>query len=164
MSISYRFNLASSGASTKDYPLIAQRALRAAREASAVDTGAFKKGWTVGLAGDYLILSNRVRYAAPVELGSVVHKHHQFKVRDAVTELLKVKTPTMEVAGVPVATASTVRPSAPKSLITEQEIRSPALILKRGKEKKGILSNLFKISFLAGLLAQKAGEQNEQSQ
>lgn len=81
--LTYRYNLLGLGYSTRQYKNVASRALVVARGASAVDTGAFRKGWTTRVVGDFLLVSNSVRYSAPVELGSIVHKKHQFKVRDA---------------------------------------------------------------------------------
>ena len=151
--LTYRFNLAGRG-TEKDYKKIAAKALRVARSASAVDTGSFRRGWKVSLSGDLLSLTNAVRYAAPVELGSSVHKKHKHRVRNA---LLRMGLGTMQTAvgskviavtasqsdkviGVTdgvlaeaatpsgiLQAASTVTP------LTLQEIRSPALIRNRFK-------------------------------
>ena len=53
----------------------------------AVDTGAFKKAWHAFMQGDLLIVRNRLRYSAYVELGTILSKKHQFKIRDALRRL-----------------------------------------------------------------------------
>ena len=84
--VTYRFNLLFQ-AKEEDYNKIRSQALRLAQRASAVDSGKFRRGWTARLSGDFLIVSNSVRYAAYVELGSIVHRKHRHKVLRALRGL-----------------------------------------------------------------------------
>ena len=61
MSVSYRFNLIREGVRETSYTSIGQRALSAAKAASAVDSGAFKRGWKVRQVGDFLFVYNQTR-------------------------------------------------------------------------------------------------------
>lgn len=134
--IQYRYNLLGRFPE-KDYKKIADRALAAAQRASAIDTGAYRRSWRVRLVGDFLIVSNNLRYAAPVELGSVVHKTHKHKIRNALSRI-GLKTGTMSLgqgADAPISTAAQGTPKATSTptipSLTLQEIRSPALIRNR---------------------------------
>ena len=167
MSVSYRFNLIREGVRETSYTSIGQRALSAAKAASAVDSGAFKRGWKVRQVGDFLFVYNQTRYAAPVELGSAVHKKHQYEIRDALARI-GLRSPQISVGAGTYTESRSNSSSKVKPLqtaLSSSEIRSPALLLKRSNQSKVSLSNLFKISFLTSLLGQSnQGEPNEQSQ
>ena len=180
--IQYKFNLLGSFPE-EDYKKIADRALAAARRASAVDTGAYRRSWRVRLVGDFLFVFSNLRYAAPVELGSPVHKVHKHKVRNALARIglgtgtvslgqgvettissapsSAPGTPRAEAPGTPRAAAA--RPNiAP---LTLQEIRSPALIRNRFT-----LPNIprpqrqNRAALLAALAALAAAQEEEQEQ
>lgn len=151
----YTYNLRELGYSEEDYEKTAKKALSLARGASAVDTGRFRRSWTAKVDGDILTVSNTVRYAPYVELGSIVYRFHRYKVRDALSRLglskgtesfgsgTKSKTfgkstspRTGTETGVPSGTEEVLQSSSSAQAITiptltEQEIRSPALLLNR---------------------------------
>ena len=51
----YTYNLRDLGFQEDQYDSIASKAQRLARNASAVDTGSFKRGWVTSVIGDQLI-------------------------------------------------------------------------------------------------------------
>jgi hypothetical protein len=174
--ISYRFNLLSLGFPESSYKEVLARSEILAKGASAVDTGAYRKGWKSRLSGDFLFVSNNVRYAAPVELGSIVHKRHKYKVRDALSTLgLKsgvvdlgqgVKAPFSISANAGQTRKTLGRPKP--IILSVAEVISPALLLKRfrpdppkiqGPESR---SKLFNIAYLLGLLEATKEDVNEQ--
>lgn len=137
--ISYSFNILGRFPD-ETYKQTASRALTVARRASAVDTGAFKSAWQVRLSGDQLIVFSTLRYAKPVELGSIVHRKHQFKIIRAL-ERMGLKQGTLSLgASTKIPTDSLDKDPPDKELLspiqiiptlTEQEMRSPALLLRR---------------------------------
>lgn len=147
----YTYNLRTLGYPEEDYDKIAKRALTLARGASAIDTGRFRNGWTTKVQGDILLVQNGVRYAPYVELGSIVYKFHRYRIRRALASLGLSRgaesfgtAPTQEFSeeqgasvrgespgAVPSATEDTI--VVPVQPLTEQEIRSPALLLNRFK-------------------------------
>ena len=145
MLFTYRFNLKELGYQEDQYKEVSSKALSLSRGASAVDTGLFRKGWHTSLNGDILSVSNPVRYAAFVELGSVVHKKHKHRIKKALAKLGLTKgsaafgSKTLGSFGKATkveGTASTVIISTPETTqkikpLSEQEIRSPALLLNR---------------------------------
>ncbi len=148
----YKYNLRALGYPEEDYEKIAKKALSLARGASAVDTGRFKNGWTTKVQGDILLVQNAVRYAPYVELGSIVYRFHRYRIRRALATLGLTQgtenfgtgdqsfstgpsTRTGTETGAP-SGASGVLQSSPQTQpqiqpITEQEIRSPALVARR---------------------------------
>jgi hypothetical protein len=147
---SYKFDLRSLGYSEEDYDKTAIKAQVLARNASAVDTGLFKRGWVSRVNGDILTVSNAVRYAPFVELGSAVYRFHRYKVKRALESLGLTrgkeqfgpglardfstgdKTGPSKETREGSASPSTGLPTPPPvQPITEQEIRSPALLLQR---------------------------------
>ena len=171
--ITYRYNLAGKFA-TEEYDKIASKALKVAKGASAVDTGAYRKSWRVRLSGDYLLVSNSLRYAAPVELGSVVHKKHKHKIRNALSRM-GLNTGSVSLgAGTSTAistqttnrvVSTSTRPTRPSTPpITPAEVSAPALLLNRYRQATRrpsdslrqptiSKSQLFNRSFLLGALA-----------
>lgn len=152
--ITYTYNLRDLGYSEEDYEKTAKRALSLARGASAVDTGRFRRGWTVRVSGDILSVSNAVKYAPYVELGSIVYRFHRYRVRDALSKLglsrgkeslgsgksksfgTSTGSRTGTETGAPSGTegvlqSSSSAPTITIPTLTEQEIRSPALLLNR---------------------------------
>jgi len=146
--LTYRYNL-SGIFSPEDYDKIAKKALAAAKGASAIDTGAYRRSWRVQVTGDFLLVSSSLRYAAPVELGSSVHKVHKHKIRNALAKI-GLDTGTVSLGAGKSNTFSTgasasasSRPAAATlgrgttstassiTPLTLAEIRSPALILNR---------------------------------
>lgn len=159
--VSYRYNLLALGISTGRYRTTANRALRTARQASAVDTGNFRKGWRVRLVGDFLFVENSVRYAAPVELGSIVHNKHKHKVRRALSRIGLNNGILSQGQGV----RSTFLESQPVSRtvppLTLQEIRSPALIRNRFRSNLPPKADLFKPAALAALILSTRQQQEQ---
>lgn len=154
--VSYRFNLLSLGIS--DYRALANRALRIARRATAVDTGRMRRGWRVRLVGDFLFVENSVPYAAPVELGSIVHKRHKHRVRDALSSI-GLTNATLTTASGNQSLASSEKSQPKKSKVVPlslREIRSPGLISQRFKSRSIKLSDLFKPAVLASLIAERS--------
>jgi len=171
--ITYRYNLAGKFA-PEEYDKIASKALKVAKGASAVDTGAYRKSWRVRLSGDYLLVSNSLRYAAPVELGSVVHKKHKHKIRNALSRM-GLNTGSVSLgAGTSTAistqttnrvVSTSTRPTRPSTPpITPAEASAPALLLNRYRQatrrpsaspRQPTIpkSQLFNRSFLLGALA-----------
>jgi hypothetical protein len=147
----YKYNLRELGYQEDQYDSIGRKAQRLARGASAVDTGRFKNGWTTKVQGDILLVQNAVRYAPFVELGSIVYRFHRYRIRRALasiglkrgTESFGTGTTTgfSDEGNAPPAptgqgqTPSTQTPKAVPQIqpITEQEIRSPALVVRRLK-------------------------------
>ena len=150
----YKYNLRALGYPEEDYDKITKKALALARGASAVDTGKFKDGWTTKVQGDILLVQNGVRYAPYVELGSIVYKFHRYRIRKALASLgLTQGTENFgtgeisfgegatgtggnqsESSGGAPGTFTSPTPTLPQiQPITEQEIRSPALIARRLK-------------------------------
>ena len=146
--LTYRYNLRSLGYFEDEYDKISSDALRLARSSSAVDTGKFRRGWIVRVKGDDLFVQNSVRYAPFVELGSIVYKKHKYKVRNALATL--GLTRGIESIGNFRKTFSTSVGSEQKPLdskiqivsiptiapLTDQEIRSPALLVQRLRPKR----------------------------
>ena len=147
--LTYRFNLSGVYA-PEDYKKIAKKALAAARGASAVDTGAYRRSWRVSIVGDFLLVTSSLGYAAPVELGSSVHKVHKHAIRNALAKIglttgnvsLGAGTSLPFGAGASAPTSSrpagatdTSRGNTSKAssiaLLSPAELRSPALILSR---------------------------------
>jgi hypothetical protein len=144
--IQYRYNLLGRFPQ-EDYKKIANKALAAAKGASAVDTGAYRRSWRVRLVGDFLLVSNSLRYAAPVELGSPVHKTHKHKIRNALARIglstgtvslgqgieaditTRVSPPVNRKQATPSQSGKRKQPSAP--ILSPQELRSPALLRNR---------------------------------
>lgn len=179
--ITYRYSLLGKF-SPEEYDKIASKALKTARGASAVDTGAFRKSWRVRLSGDYLLVSNSLRYAAPVELGSIVHKKHKYKVRNALAKI-GLRTGSVSLgAGISTSISSPVKgtprtgaqettrvqndPSLPViPVMTPAEASAPALLLNRYRQRPakvstGVIrqptiskSQLFDRNFLLATLA-----------
>lgn len=83
--IQYSFNLINESENRRKR--LRSAAEKVARAASAVDTGLYKKSWHAFMQGDTLIVRNRISYAAYVELGTIVSKKHQYKIRDALRRL-----------------------------------------------------------------------------
>ncbi len=146
----YKYNLRSLGFPEDQYNSISNRALSLARRASAVDTGRFKYGWTTTVSGDILLVQNGVRYAPFVELGSIVYRFHRYKIRRALASI-GLTNGTEKFNNQPVKSFSVggsepkttesskeekrtkVKIVSPTKPLTEQEIRSPALLLNRLK-------------------------------
>lgn len=157
--LTYRFNLLFK-IPESEYDALTGRALRTARRASAVDTGRFRNGWSVRRSGDFLYVTNSVRYAAHVELGSAVHRRHRHKVLNALRSL-GIGTPSVSLTGrsftnnlslegnttnrnTSSSTGSGVgksTPSVPKSIISPQGIKSPALIRQRLGPNLNVVQN-----------------------
>jgi hypothetical protein len=62
-------------------------AVRTARNASAVNTGDFRKGWTSSISGNILTVTNNVRYAIYLEVGTILSRRHRYRVRDALNRI-----------------------------------------------------------------------------
>ena len=143
----YKYNLRALGYPEEDYDKIAKKALSLARGASAIDTGRFKNGWTTKVQGDILLVQNGVRYAPYVELGSIVYRFHRYRIRRALatlgltqgTENFGTGEKGFSAGGKPPSSketreaGSTSTPIITPQIqpITEQEIRSPALVARR---------------------------------
>lgn len=186
--LTYRFNLAGKF-SPEDYDKIAKRALAAARGASAVDTGAYRRSWRTRIVGDFLLVSSSLRYAAPVELGSVVHKKHRHKIRNALARV-GLGTGTVSTGAGTSTTFSTPSQGTPRpetqerprverttptvSPLTLDEVRSPALLRNRLRTQtitRPVLpsglptiskSQLFNRSFLTAAIAAAVTLQEEE--
>ena len=148
----YKYNLRTLGYPEEDYDKIARKALSLARGASAIDTGQFRRGWSTKVQGDILLVQNGVRYAPFVELGSIVYKFHRYRIRRALASLgLSRGTENFGTGDKSFGEGSTSTnggqsstgqtrstesstPTLPQiQPITEQEIRSPALVARRLK-------------------------------
>ena len=143
----YKYNLRTLGYPEEDYDKIARQALSLARGASAIDTGQFRRGWSTKVQGDILLVQNGVRYAPFVELGSIVYKFHRYRIRRALASLgLSRGTENFGTGDKSFGEGkgASERGESPGSLpsvpaptqiqpITEQEIRSPALVARRLK-------------------------------
>lgn len=162
--ITYTYNLRSLGYSEDEYSRVSRDALRLAQSASVVDTGRYKRGWQVQLSGDLLLVKNAVRYAPYVELGSIVYIKHRYKVRRALSTLgltngtqsagnyrasfsvpakvtrdekdriLQERTTTGSTD--PVEFAQEELSALSIAPLTDQEIRSPALLLRRTTQRR----------------------------
>ena len=137
------------GYSEEEYQSIALKAQSLARGASAVDTGRFKRSWVTRVDGDILVVSNSVRYAPFVELGSAVYRFHRYRIKRALETLGLSRGKEQFGPGASKDFSTPVKPSPSKETregqapttglpkapqiqpITEQEIRSPALLLRR---------------------------------
>jgi len=156
--ITYKYNLVGRF-SPEDYPKIAKKAEAAAKGASAVDTGAYRRSWQVRLTGEFLFVSSSLRYAAPVELGSTVHKKHKHRIRNALARIgLGSGTVSLSAGvtagfssgkGVDITTTTSSdnqdtdtedSTSAIPSIspLTPQEIRAPALLLNRFRTQRAV--------------------------
>lgn len=162
----YTYNLRSLGYEEDQYKETAGQALRLARGASAVDTGRFRTSWTVRVDGDILIVSNGVRYAPFVELGSIVYTKHRYRIKRALSTL-GLHRGSEKIGTGPQKTFSTrddapdvggqgrqpqgQRPSTKSvaasaiAVLTEQEIRSPALLLRRFRPARATIPTVPKI-------------------
>jgi hypothetical protein len=136
--LTYRYNLIGKF-SPEEYDKIASKALKTARGASAVDTGTYRRSWKVRITGDFLFVSNSLRYAAPVELGSIVHKKHKHRIRNALAFLgsgsvsLGAGTSTGFTSGKAPSVGSKATTASKVVPLTLAELRSPALLLNRFK-------------------------------
>jgi hypothetical protein len=147
--ITYKYNLTGKF-SPEEYDKVAKKALRLTRSASAVDTGLYRRSWRVRVTGDFLFVSNSLRYAAPVELGSSVHKKHKHKIRNALAFLgsgsvsVGAGTSTGFTSGkAPSQTPSQAPSQTPKAVpLTVAELRAPALLLNRFKPQKVVVPSL----------------------
>ena len=86
MAYGYRYQLPS-GLSEDQNRQLVSLAERTAKNASAVKTGKFRRGWTARISGDILTVQNSVKYAIYLELGTVNSRRHRYKVRDALNRI-----------------------------------------------------------------------------
>jgi hypothetical protein len=86
MAYGYRYQLPEGLDNDQNRQLI-NLAITTARNASAVNTGDFRKGWTAGISNDILTVKNNVRYAIYLEMGTVLSRRHRYKVRDALNRI-----------------------------------------------------------------------------
>lgn len=124
MSMTYRVDLTAQGIPKDKYQELEYKARLAVYRASAVDTGLFRSGWVVSISGDTLIVSNPVRYAGYVELGSVVHVKHQFRIRRAL-ESLGLKGITLTYGSVSVPSVPSTKPNNPPNEPSTQPVNQP---------------------------------------
>lgn len=86
MAYGYSYQLPS-GLSEDQNRQLVSLAERTAKNASVVETGKFRRGWTAGISGDILTVQNSVKYAIYLELGTVNSRRHRYKVRDALNRI-----------------------------------------------------------------------------
>ena len=86
MAYQYRFNLPPGLSNDQDRQLISL-ARTTAQNASVVDTGAFRRGWTASIRNSVLTVSNSIFYAIYLEMGTVHNRRHRYRVRDALNRI-----------------------------------------------------------------------------
>jgi hypothetical protein len=149
--ISYKFNLFSAGFRESQYKQVEARALSAARGASAVDTGAFKRSWNTRMQGDTLVVFSNLRYSAPVELGSSVHKVHKNKIKNALAKI-GLQSGKQTIGNLPGVSFSGSEETQTTSRTTTS-FSTDILTLIRPKSTS--VPSLFNRVFLLGLLAEQ---------
>lgn len=122
MAYGYRYQLPS-GLSEDQNRQLVSLAERTAKNASAVKTGKFRRGWTARISGDILTVQNSVKYAIYLELGTVNSRRHRYKVRDALNRIgFDTGTP---VVTDPETAAALDRASRNQNPTTEDVINDP---------------------------------------
>lgn len=147
--ISYKFNLFAAGFRESQYKQVEARALLAARGASAVDTGAFKRSWQTRMQGDVLVVFSNLRYAAPVELGSSVYKFHKHKIKNALAKI-GLQSGKQTIGNLPGVSFSGSDEETTRTTTSFSGVLTTLI-----RPKRTSVSSLFNRAFLLGLIAEQ---------
>tara|TARA_R110002020_G_scaffold213427_1_gene420231 strand:+ start:30706 stop:31212 length:507 start_codon:yes stop_codon:yes gene_type:complete len=152
---------------------LAKRAIVLAQRASAVDSGRYRRGWRAVVSNDRLVVSNNVKYAMFVELGTIYTTVNKHRVRDALKSL-NLGTPTVTIGtGVQrIPTQATaeeteeartpvpVIPILPKLPKLQNIQRAVSPIIEQISRRKAFLTSLFGLSFLQSIRTKEDDDTN----